>query len=64
MLDPRLKLGYYEDNKWKKTFIQYAKELVINIYKTNYAPVVNEQLEEEEFHLKNLPYIKLLLILI
>jgi hypothetical protein len=33
-----LKLNYYEDNKWKHSFIRYAKETVLNIYNANYAP--------------------------
>jgi hypothetical protein len=49
VLDPRLKLGYYEDNKWKKSFIQYAKELVLKVYNNGYAPTItNEGLEENE----------------
>ncbi|GBB87371.1 hypothetical protein RclHR1_13820001 [Rhizophagus clarus] len=38
VLDPRFKLGYYEDNKWKQSFIHYAKDTVLNAYNTNYAP--------------------------
>ncbi|EXX56006.1 hypothetical protein RirG_220070 [Rhizophagus irregularis DAOM 197198w] len=38
VLDPRLKLNYYEDNKWKHSFIRYAKETVLSIYNANYAP--------------------------
>jgi hypothetical protein len=38
VLDPRFKLNYYENNKWKQNFIQYAKETVLNVYNTNYAP--------------------------
>lgn len=48
VLDPRLKLGYYEDKKWKKSFIQYAKDLVLRIYNTNYAPAINEHLRGNE----------------
>jgi hypothetical protein len=45
VLDPRLKLGYYEDHKWKQSFIRSAKETVINIYNTKYGP--SEQLEDD-----------------
>ena len=41
MLDPRLKLGYYEDHKWKQTFINLAKETVVNIYNAKYGPPEN-----------------------
>ena len=41
MLDPRLKLGYYEDHKWKQNFIRIAKETVVNIYNTKYEPSEN-----------------------
>jgi hypothetical protein len=40
-----LKLNYYEDNKWKQSFIRFAKETVLNIYNTNYASIANEHLE-------------------
>ena len=36
-----MKLKYYEDNKWNPSFIRYAKETVLNIYNTNYAPTNN-----------------------
>ena len=38
VLDPRLKLGYYEDHNWKQDFIDFAKETVVNIYNTRYRP--------------------------
>ncbi|PKB96103.1 hypothetical protein RhiirA5_258208, partial [Rhizophagus irregularis] len=38
VLDPRLKLGYYEDHKWKQNFINFAKETVLDIYNTKYGP--------------------------
>jgi len=38
VLDPRLKLGYYENHKWKQNFIRIAKETVVNIYNTKYKP--------------------------
>jgi len=41
VLDPRLKLGYYEDHKWKQTFINLAKETVVNIYNAKYGPPEN-----------------------
>lgn len=40
-----MKLNYYEDNKWKQSFIRFAKETVLNIYNTNYASIANEHLE-------------------
>lgn len=45
VLDPRLKLGYYEDHEWKQEFIQFAKETVINIYNTKYGPY--DRLEDD-----------------
>jgi len=41
-----LKLNYYEDNKWKQSFIRYAKETVLDIYNTNYAPTADECSED------------------
>ena len=41
-----MKLNYYEDNKWKQSFIRFAKETVLNIYNTNYAPIANEHSED------------------
>ncbi|GBB89254.1 hypothetical protein RclHR1_15940003 [Rhizophagus clarus] len=38
VLDPRLKLGYYEDHKWKQNFIHFVKKTVMNIYNTKYRP--------------------------
>ncbi|GES77148.1 ribonuclease H-like domain-containing protein [Rhizophagus clarus] len=46
VLDPWLKLNYYEDNKWKQSFIRYAKETAHNIYNTNYAPIADEHSED------------------
>ncbi|CAB5217264.1 unnamed protein product, partial [Rhizophagus irregularis] len=46
VLDPRFKLGYYEDNKWKQSFIRYAKETVLNAYNNNYAPVTNVEVND------------------
>ncbi|POG61509.1 hypothetical protein GLOIN_2v1703549, partial [Rhizophagus irregularis DAOM 181602=DAOM 197198] len=39
-------LGYYEDNKWKQSFIRYAKETVLNAYNNNYAPVTNVEVND------------------
>jgi hypothetical protein len=52
-----LKLNYYEDNKWKHSFIHYAKETILNIYNANYAPTtadgrledINNDDENDEF---------------
>jgi hypothetical protein len=41
-----LKLNYYEDNKWKQSFVRYAKDTVLNIYNANYAPTAVEHLED------------------
>ena len=41
-----MKLNYYEDNKWKQSFIHFAKETVLNIYNTNYTPIANEYSED------------------
>ena len=41
-----MKLNYYEDNKWKQSFIRFAKETVLNIYNTNYASIANERSED------------------
>ena len=49
MLDPRLKLRYYEDNKWKQSFIDYAKETVLDIYNINYALTAADEYLNDEF---------------
>ncbi|CAB4482136.1 unnamed protein product [Rhizophagus irregularis] len=46
VLDPRFKLNYYENNKWKQSFIHYAKETVLNAYNNNYAPVINVEVND------------------
>ncbi|CAB5359079.1 unnamed protein product [Rhizophagus irregularis] len=45
------------DNKWKHSFIHYAKETILNIYNANYAPTtadgrledINNDDENDEF---------------
>ncbi|CAB4490884.1 unnamed protein product [Rhizophagus irregularis] len=51
VLDPRLKLGYYEDHKWKQNFINFAKETVLDIYNTKYGP--SEHLEGGNVNVDN-----------
>ncbi|CAG8787811.1 15737_t:CDS:1, partial [Racocetra persica] len=36
VLDPRLKLDYYEENNWSKDFINGIKATILQIYKNNY----------------------------
>ncbi|CAG8690576.1 2245_t:CDS:1, partial [Cetraspora pellucida] len=36
VLDPRLKLDYYEENNWSKDFINSIKATILQIYKNNY----------------------------
>ncbi len=42
-----MKLNYYEDNKWMQSFIHYAKETVLDIYHTNYAPTTADEYQED-----------------
>ena len=45
VLDPRLKLQYYKDKKWEKTYIDNATETITNTWKTYYKnsnPVIEE----------------------
>ncbi|EXX58506.1 hypothetical protein RirG_197340 [Rhizophagus irregularis DAOM 197198w] len=51
VLDPRLKLSYYEDHKWKQNFINFAKETVLDIYNTEYGP--SEHLEGGNVNVDN-----------
>ena len=37
VLDPRLKLQYYRDNKWENKFIEGAQNDLNDLYKTSYA---------------------------
>src|SRR5947209_19314875 len=39
VLDPRLKLCYYEEHDWEKEYIDKAKETVARIYQSQYAPM-------------------------
>src|SRR5437763_2311087 len=37
VLDPRLKLQYYRDNKWENKFIEGTQKDLNNLYKISYA---------------------------
>ena len=41
VLDPWLKLCYYEEHDWEKEYIDKAKETVSRIYHSQYAPMDN-----------------------
>src|SRR3954465_6871905 len=43
VLDPRLKLEYYEDHKWDKRWIEVAKETALAAYKISNAPSDEER---------------------
>ncbi|CAB4402364.1 unnamed protein product [Rhizophagus irregularis] len=47
VMDPRLKLQYYRDNKWEESFIQEAKKQVVKLWKSTYK--VNNA-DDEESH--------------
>jgi hypothetical protein len=36
VLDPRLKLGYYEDHGWEEDIVDKARSMVCSTYKSNY----------------------------
>lgn len=36
MLDPRIKLQYYESNKWEDSYIQEAKEHITELWESTY----------------------------
>ena len=38
VLDPRLKLKYYEEHKWDPRWIEVAKETALTAYNLSYAP--------------------------
>ena len=44
VLDPRIKLSYYEDHGWEERYITNAKNLVIKVYKKRYAPPENSSI--------------------
>jgi hypothetical protein len=46
-LDPRLKLIYYEENKWEKKYINAANKKIGEIYNLEYAPKFNENINSE-----------------
>ena len=47
VLDPRLKLQYYRDNKWKNKFIEGAQKDLNNLYKTSYASTESVVISDE-----------------
>ena len=47
VLDPRLKLQYYRDNKWENKFIEGAQNDLNNLYKTSYASTENVVISDE-----------------
>ena len=47
VLDPRLKLQYYRDNKWENKFIEGAQNDLNNLYKTSYALTENVVISDE-----------------
>ena len=42
-MDPRLKLEYYEEQKWDKRWIAVAKGIALTAYNTSYAPSEEDQ---------------------
>lgn len=42
MLDPRIKLQYYKDNKWEDSFVEDAKKQVTDLWETTYKPTNTE----------------------
>ncbi|PKY59202.1 hypothetical protein RhiirA4_481756 [Rhizophagus irregularis] len=47
ILDPRIKLQYYKDNMWEKSFIQETRKQVTNLWKTTYKLNISENVELE-----------------
>ena len=47
VLDPRLKLQYYRDNKWENKFIEGAQKDLNNLYKTSYASTESVVISDE-----------------
>ena len=47
VLDPRLKLQYYRDNKWENKFIKDAQKDLNNLYKTSYASTESVVISDE-----------------
>jgi hypothetical protein len=47
VLDPRLKLQYYIDNKWENQFVVAAQNDLNNLYKTSYASPENTIISNE-----------------
>ena len=43
VLDPRLKLKYYEEHKWDSRWIKVAKETALTAYDLAYAPSGQEE---------------------
>jgi len=44
-MDPRLKFQYYKDNNWEKSYIQNAKQQVIDLWNSTYK--TNISISEE-----------------
>lgn len=46
VLDPRLKLTYHRNNNWEERYINEARKSITDLYKSQYAPVIDELVEE------------------
>ena len=52
LIDPRLKLGYHEDHKWEKSFIDAARKQFEIVFKQHYSHLMlaaegNDEVDEE-----------------
>lgn len=48
VLDPRIKLGYYEDHIWEKKWIEAARSTFQHVYESEYEQDHNTTFEENE----------------
>ncbi|CAG8800079.1 6975_t:CDS:2, partial [Dentiscutata erythropus] len=48
ILDSRLKIGYYIDNKWETKYITAAKEIITNIWNENYKDKIPNTYQQQK----------------
>ena len=53
VLDPCLKLSYHKDHGWEERYITEARNTINDLYKTVYAPSMDQDIQMEEINVEN-----------